>query len=77
MQITEEQVDINMNDKGTGDPFNKPIAGQSLVNEPGNIPSEKQPDYVDPEEVYAKCIFFSRYKSSYKYLKTYFKKVFG
>jgi len=54
MQITEEQVDINMNDKGTGDPFNKPIAGQSLVNEPGNIPSEKQPDHVDPEEVYAK-----------------------
>ena len=54
MQISEEKIDVNMNDKGTGDPFNKPIAGQSLVNEPGNIPSERPPDYVDPEEVYAK-----------------------
>jgi hypothetical protein len=33
------------------DPFDAPVPGQSLTDEPGNYPWEHPPQYSDPEEV--------------------------
>ena len=33
------------------DPFDAPVPGQSLTDEPGNYPWEHAPQYSDPEEV--------------------------
>ena len=32
------------------DPFDAPIPGQSLTDEPGNYPWEHPPQYTNPEE---------------------------
>jgi len=52
MQTRPETPDMDMN--GRGDPFNAPVAGQSLTTEPGNKPFEQPPRVVDPEELYQK-----------------------
>ncbi len=51
-----EEPDLNMNTEGTGDPFNAPVAGQSLTEEPNQNPMEKPPRYTDPKEVYMKLV---------------------
>ena len=35
------------------DPFDAPIPGQSLTDEPGNYPWEHPPQYTNPEEAMA------------------------
>jgi len=38
-------------EQGVGDPFDSPVAGQSLTDTPGNYPWEHEPQFVDPEEI--------------------------
>tara|TARA_A100000172_G_scaffold80312_2_gene69513 strand:- start:571 stop:1182 length:612 start_codon:yes stop_codon:yes gene_type:complete len=52
MQTRPETPDMDMN--GRGDPFNAPVPGQSLTTEQGDMPFEKAPKIVDPEELYTK-----------------------
>ena len=54
MQVKQEVLDKNTNEQGTGDPFNAPIAGESLTKEQGSLPMEGPPKFTDPEEVYVK-----------------------
>ena len=35
--------------EGVGNPFDTPVPGQSLTDEPGNYPWEHAPKNVDPE----------------------------
>ena len=37
--------------QGVGDPFDSPVAGQSLTDTPGNYPWEHEPQFTDPEEI--------------------------
>ena len=37
-------------EQGVGDPFDSPVAGQGLTDEPGNYPWEHPPQFADPEE---------------------------
>ena len=36
--------------EGIGNPFDTPVPGQSLTDEPGNYPWEHPPQFTDPEE---------------------------
>ena len=38
-------------EQGVGDPFDSPVAGQSLTDTPGNYPWEHEPQFTDPEEI--------------------------
>ena len=38
-------------EQGVGDPFDSPVAGQSLTDTPGNYPWEHAPQFTDPEEI--------------------------
>lgn len=52
MQVTPETPDQNSNDRG--DPFNMPVAGESLTREAGQNPMESPPKHTDPDVVYSK-----------------------
>ena len=49
MQVRPETPDQNMNDRG--DPFNMPVAGESLTREAGEGNFEKPPEQTDPQAV--------------------------
>jgi len=38
-------------EQGVGDPFDSPVAGQSLTDTPGNYPWEHEAQFTDPEEI--------------------------
>ena len=38
-------------EQGVGDPFDSPVAGQSLTDTPSNYPWEHEPQFTDPEEI--------------------------
>ena len=38
-------------EQGVGDPFDSPVAGQSLTDTPSNYPWEHAPQFTDPEEI--------------------------
>ena len=52
MQVRPETPDQNMNDRG--DPFNMPVAGESLTREAGQNPMESPPKHTDPDIVYSR-----------------------
>ena len=52
MQVTPEAPNQDMNDRG--DPFNMPVAGESLTREAGQNPMESPPKHTDPDVVYSR-----------------------
>ena len=52
MQVRPETPNQDMNDRG--DPFNMPVAGESLTREAGQNPMESPPKHTDPDVVYSR-----------------------